>query len=146
VQLRVIPKASYFHGTDKTGKEWYLTSHTRFDLDAARTPDTFAIEVVNMSKFAVIVDEVGLLPRWSRTRLALSNPILPDAGKWPRKLEPRESVTTNFELTRLLNAEGLLSVRRAYASTVCGTTCYGSSGALRELVRRLRDASRVKQR
>jgi hypothetical protein len=65
----------------------------------------------------------------------LKAPILIDDGAWPRKLEPRDSVIVGFDATALLDLDGIGAVDRAYASTRCGTTRSGRSGALNEFVR-----------
>lgn len=136
VSLRVTPKSSSFQGSDHSGRNFYLHNRDRFDVDHPTSPpDTLSVEVVNLSKFAVIVDEVGLRSWWRRNRIALPNPIVLDGGGWPRRLEPREGVTVSFDLTNLLGSALLPSVSDAYASTTCGVKCYGKSGALRELVK-----------
>lgn len=136
VKLRVIPKASSFRGNDQNGRDFYVHNRNRYDLNhPTAPPDTLSLEIINLSKFAVTVDEVGLLSTRTRARMALVTPIILDGNPWPRKLEPRESVVVQFDATKLLGLERIGSVRRAYASTVCGTTCYGTSGALREFIR-----------
>jgi hypothetical protein len=67
--------------------------------------------------------------------MVLVAPIVMDGGSWPRKLESRESVVVGFDATNLLGLNRIGRVTRAYASTVCGTTCYGRSGALRQFIR-----------
>lgn len=136
VRLQVIPKSSAYRGNDHTGQEYYLHNRDHYDINhPTAPPETLSIEIINMSRFAVTVDEVGLTPSWSRKRMTLVVPIIKDEKPWPRKLEPRESVMVQFDATVLLELENIGSVRRAYATTKCGTACYGSSGALREFVR-----------
>jgi hypothetical protein len=136
VRLRVIPKASSYQGADHAGRRFYLHNRDRYDVNhLTARPDTLSIEVINLSKFPVTVDEVGLRPRWSKRRFVLVNPVLPDEKPWPRKLEPRESVTVPFDFMQLVACPQLPSATHAYATTICGTTCYGGSGALREFVR-----------
>ena len=142
VRLKVIAKASSFRGRDDTGKLFYLHNRDRFDPDhPAGCPDSLSLEVINLSKFSVTVDEVGLRARWDRNRLVLVNPIVPDEKPWPRKLDPRESVTIHFNLTNLIESPRFPTVVRAYATTACGTTCFGTSGALRDLVRHVKNAA-----
>lgn len=132
----MIPKASSFRGNDYGGRELYLHNRDAYDLNhPTAPPDTLSLEIINLSKFAVTVDEVGLKRSWPRRRAALATPIIRDGHPWPRKLEPRESVIVHFDATQLLGLDRIGSVKRAYASTVCGTTCYGSSGALRDFIR-----------
>ncbi|THF61974.1 hypothetical protein [Pseudothauera rhizosphaerae] len=142
VRLRVVPKSSSYQGKDFTGREFYLHNKDRFDIHhPTYPPDTLSVEVVNLSKFPVTVDEIGLRSRWRKTRLVLVNPVLADRGPWPRKLEPRESVTASFDLTSLIDSDHLPSVTHAYATTICGSTCLGESGALKELVLTLKNAA-----
>ena len=136
VHLRVVPKASSYRGHASDGREFYLHNSNKYDLNhPTAPPDTLSIEVVNVGKFSVVVDEVGLLKRWTRQRIALVNPFIPDGGQWPRKLEPRESVLVQFEVTKLLGAKDIRHVKCAYASTACGETETGRSGALRDFIR-----------
>ena len=136
VKLRVTPKASSFRGNDGGGRDIYIYNRDAYNLNnPTAPPDTLSLEVINLSKFAITVDEVGLKRSWSRRRAALVTPIIRDGNPWPRKLEPRESVVVHFDSTQLLGLERISSVKQAYASTVCGTTCYGSSGALRDFIR-----------
>jgi len=143
VRLKVIPKATGFRGNGPDGRELYLNNEHRFDLKhPTAPPDRLSVEIVNLSKFAVTVDDVGFKQKWTRQRLALVTPIIPDGKDWPRKLEPRESATVQFDTTKLVGLDSFGAVRCAYATSVCGTTCYGTSGALREFVRLVRKAAR----
>lgn len=136
VRLSVVPKASAYRGTDHEGREVYIHSRNNYDLDhPSHPPDSLSVEVVNLSKFPVTVEEVGLMPRWRRNRYALAAPILLDGGAWPRRLEARDSVVVRFDATKLLGLENIGVVNRAYASTRCGTTKSGRSRALSEFVR-----------
>jgi hypothetical protein len=80
-------------------------------------------------------------PRRVRVReVKVGGRVLVTSMLEPGELEPRESVLVRFDATRLLGLEGIGRVKRAYASTVCGTTCYGGSGALRQFIRIAREA------
>ena len=119
-----------------TGRDFYLHNKDRFDFNHSNAPpDTLSIEVLNLSGFPVTVTEVGLRSRWRKRRLILANPILPDGQPWPRKLGPRDHVTVSFDLTQLIESAHLSTVTHAYATTTCGATNRGTSGALREFVR-----------
>lgn len=142
VRLSVVPKASAYRGTDHEGREVYIHSRDSYDLDhPSHPPDSLSVEVVNLSKFPVTIEEVGLMPRWHRTRYALAAPILLDGGTWPRRLEARDNVVVRFDTTKLLDLENIGAVNRAYASTRCGTTMSGRSRALAEFVRIARDVA-----
>jgi hypothetical protein len=88
------------------------------------------IEVTNLSAFAVTIDEVGLLPRRGKVRQAIPRPILADGGAWPRRLQPRESVSTYCDPGSVADT---VQVKCAYATTACGHTAKASSPALRAL-------------
>jgi hypothetical protein len=141
VKLKIIPKASSLQGKGPNGSRVYRHNRDKYESSHPTAPsETLSTEIINLSKFAVTVDEVGLKARWSRERMVLVVPIVPDGKPWPRKLEPRESVTVLFDPAHLLALDRIGSVTRVYASTVCGTTHYGSSGALRDFVRLARAA------
>ena len=54
---------------------------------------TFCIEVTNLSAFAVTVHDVGVFYKGTENRGACVQPVLLDGKGWPRRLEPRSSVT-----------------------------------------------------
>lgn len=95
----------------------------------------FGVEVVNLSQFAVTIEEVGFtLGRRSAkrgNRLAVLSPVLIDNGPWPRRLEPRSSVTIYFDPRGLESPPS--SIARAYARTACNEFAYGSTPALENL-------------
>ena len=136
VRLRIIPKSSSYIGRDDNGREHYINNkdHYNFD-DPRRQPETLSVEIINLSKFPVTVDGVGLARRWHRQRMVLAVPILPDRGTWPRKLESRDAVTIHFDAIQLLNVDNIGAVKTAFATTQCGTTRYGTSGALKEFIK-----------
>jgi len=91
------------------------------------------IEVVNLSGFAVTVDQVGFAIRGSEVVLAPLVPILLDGGPFPRRLESRTAFTVFFE-PGTEKEPGFGHVRCAVARTECGTTVEGSSPMLRSVV------------
>jgi hypothetical protein len=90
----------------------------------------FCITVTNLSAFAVTVDEAGVLYSGTTDRGSLIQPVLADAGTWPRRLEPRSSVTLYAH--RPISSNGH-RIKAAYARTACGVTKKGSSPALRQI-------------
>jgi hypothetical protein len=93
----------------------------------------FCIEVTNLSAFPVTIDEVGMtMGRTTRMiRAAVPIPKIFDGKPWPRRLEPRESVSLYADIDSF-EMRGP-QIRRAYASTACGCVRYGNSPALRQL-------------
>jgi hypothetical protein len=139
VRLKVIPTLAFMHGTT------ILSSSTRGNLMkyAERYgPPSIGIEVVNLSKFPVVISEVGLLESGFLTpdvRAVLVTPLLPHGDKWPKRLEPRESVSTYFEVDVSRDYK-FTSTTRAYATTACNVTKVGTSSALKEWTEVLRAA------
>ncbi|MGE3651567.1 MAG: hypothetical protein AB7G10_24770 [Reyranellaceae bacterium] len=93
-----------------------------------------ALEIVNDSSFPITVDEIGLRVRGTVNRFAVTVPEVVDGQPWPRRLEPRASVTAYARIDEEVLSL-LPNVRDAYASTAAGETFYGHSPALRVLAR-----------
>lgn len=92
---------------------------------------TFCIEITNLSEFAVTISEAGVFFRGTEARGAYTQPILLDGKPWPRRLEPRSSVTVYGQPPQPKPGHPL---RCAYARTECGVTRTGTSPAFKQLV------------
>jgi hypothetical protein len=90
----------------------------------------FCLTITNLSSFAVTVDDAGLLFARSTSRGSLIQPVIGDGGAWPRRLEPRSSVTLYAHRP---GPNGGPRIRAAYARTACGVTKTGNSPALRQI-------------
>jgi hypothetical protein len=90
------------------------------------------IEVINLSTFAVTVCGVGF--KSQKHDLLVINPLLYDGGIWPRRLEPRQSVTAFLSEDWKQNKDIPLA-RKAFARTECGVSCYGSIKQLKKQLR-----------
>lgn len=103
-------------------------------LPFGNTPEhiNFCIEVINRSYFPVTITEVGVLYSGTTNRGAYISPIIPDGRPWPRRLEPRESVTVYGQKPDKLDGH---SIRCAYAQTDCGERITGNSAALKQISR-----------
>jgi hypothetical protein len=89
----------------------------------------FCIEAVNLGAVAVTISELGLFHRGTAYRSSLTiTPIIIDGGPWPRRLEPRTSVTV-YGRSDTVDASKH-AIRCAYAMTDCGLTFEGTSDAL----------------
>lgn len=91
---------------------------------------TFCIEITNLSEFAITVDETGVFYKGTDARGAYTQPILIDGKSWPRRLEPRSSVTVYGQAPQSMSDHLL---KCAYARTECGVTCTGTSPAFKQL-------------
>ena len=91
---------------------------------------TFCIEITNLSSFAVTVEEAGVFYKGTESRGAYTQPIIIDGRGWPRRLEPRSSVTVYGQPP---SAEQGHPLKCAYAKTACGVTQTGTSPAFEQL-------------
>jgi hypothetical protein len=119
VRLRVVPKTA-----KAMGDQAMLTNSTQ------AISNHLCIDVVNLSAFAVTISSVGFKVRGTSGFASVWQPIVFDGKPWPRRLEPRESVTAY-----LAPGQDLTRASRAYAKTDCGELRYGSSRALKEYVK-----------
>ncbi|WP_439830142.1 hypothetical protein [Aeromonas caviae] len=92
---------------------------------------TFCIEITNLSSFAVTISEAGVFYKNTDMRGAYTNPILIDGQGWPRRLEPRSSVTIYGLQPEAKNPENPLKC--AYARTECGVIQTGTSPVFKHL-------------
>lgn len=90
----------------------------------------FCIAVTNLGVFPVTVNEVGVLYRGTDKRGAFIEPLLLDGGSWPRRLEPRSSVSVYGQRPDLISGH---PIKCAYADTDCGTRRRGNSPALKQI-------------
>lgn len=90
----------------------------------------FCVQVTNLSQVAITVDDVGFLFHGTNKHSSIVSPVFADHGPWPRRLEPRSSVTIYSELPR---ASGGHKIKCAFARTQCGRIKTGSSPALRQI-------------
>lgn len=91
----------------------------------------YCIEVLNLSTFPLTVTEIGVLLRGTKARGAVTNPILIDGGSWPRRLEPRSTVTGYLREDAFSREQH--PIRCAYAKTDCDLIVQGRSGAMRQV-------------
>lgn len=90
----------------------------------------FAIEITNLSAFAVTVYDAGVFFHGTKRRGAILNPVFSDGGQWPRRLEPRSSVSVYSQIPESPDGH---RIRCAYAKTQCGHTQTGTSPALKQI-------------
>lgn len=90
----------------------------------------FCIEITNLSSFAITIEDAGVFYAGSTKRGSIVSPVFADGGSWPRRLEPRSSVTVYSQIP---TSSSGARISCAFARTQCGTTTTGSSGALRQI-------------
>ena len=92
-----------------------------------------ALEIVNLSKFPVTVCEVGFATGrsgGSRTEVVST---IPSGESWPRKLEPRDSITIEIRAENWITHENLAEAQAVYAKTSCGTVRYSHNAIVDRL-------------
>lgn len=124
-----------WHAIDKKRVKIRVRPKHAISLGAVDPRITFCIEITNLSEFAITVDEAGVFYKGTDARGAYAQPILIDGKSWPRRLEPRSSVTVYGHPPQPKPGH---SLKCAYARTECGVTCTGTSPAFKQL-----DASEV---
>jgi hypothetical protein len=90
----------------------------------------FYIAVTNLSTFPVTIKEVGILYRGTDKRAVFVNPFLADGGPWPRRLEPRSSISVYGQRPDLMRGH---PISCGYAETDCGVRKCGTSPALKQI-------------
>lgn len=90
----------------------------------------FYIGVTNLSAFPVTISEVGVFYSGTTQRGVFIDPVLADHGPWPRRLEPRSSISVYGQAPESLPGARIKCV---YARTDCGVTKRGNSPALRQI-------------
>lgn len=121
-----------WHGLDKSRVKLKVRPAHAIPVGSASPNLTFCIEVTNLSAFAITVCDVGVFYKGTDRRGSFVQPVLIDGGPWPRRLEPRSSVTI-YGQTPESTAEQ--QIKTAYAKTECGVTKTGTSPALKQIAR-----------
>jgi hypothetical protein len=120
-------------GLSKERVKLVVTPKQAIPIGGAPENLQFCIEVVNLSSFPVTISEVGILYRGTKKRSVIPNPVTPDSGTFPRRLEPRSAITLYSE-----NPKPLIDGKRmqcVYAKTDCGITRKGNSPAFKLMAR-----------
>jgi len=123
-----------WHNLDKNRIKLVVRPKHAIPVGGMDSKLAFCIEVTNLSAFSVTVCDVGVLYKSTDERGCIAQPILADGGKWPRRLEPRSSVTAYSQKPK--SANGYV-IKCAYAKTECGHTETGNSPALKQLAKEL---------
>lgn len=121
-----------WRGLDQTRIKLIVIPKHAIPIGSVDPNITFCIEVTNLSYFALTVSEVGFFYKGTDNRGAVTRPYLLDGGNWPRRLEPRSSVTVYCQNPS--SREGH-AIKFAYAKTECGYTKMGMSPALKQIMR-----------
>jgi hypothetical protein len=121
-----------WHNLDKSRIKLVVVPKRAIPVGPIGEDLTFCVEVTNLSSFAVTVYDVGVFYKGTEKRGSIIQPIIIDGGPWPRRLEPRSSVTAYSK--KPTSSEGH-TIKCAYAKTECGHIKTGNSPALKQLAK-----------
>lgn len=122
-----------WHAIDRTRVKLKVVPAHAIPVGGANPNIAFCVEVTNLSAFGVTVYDVGVLYKGTDRRSSITNPVTADGGPWPRRLEPRSSITLYSERPRaVVNGNRM---KCAYAKTQCGHVEKGTSGAFKQIAR-----------
>lgn len=127
----VLGLVNTWHALDRSRVKLRVLPKHAVPIGSADPRISFCIEITNLSAFAVTIEETGVLYRGTESRGAYVQPILLDSGGWPRRLEPRSSVTV-YGQPPSLTKQGHRP-KCAYARTACGVLARGNSPAFKQL-------------
>lgn len=121
-----------WHAIDKSRVKLKVRPAHAIPYGSASSRIEFAIEVTNLSAFPVTIRDVGVFVMGRKHRIAYGGADgLMNDGLWPKRLEPRSSVTVYGGNP----AKQSSNINCAYAITECGVTSTGTSAALKQIIR-----------
>ena len=126
----VLGVINTWRGIDQSRVKLKVIPAHAIPVGAADPNLRFCIQITNLSQFAVTIDDAGVFYHGTPNRASIVNPVFFDSTGWPRRLEPRSSISVYSELPRSQPGH---RIRCAYARTQCGRTQTGKSPALREI-------------
>ena len=130
----VLGIVNTWHGLSRSRVKLKVLPAHAIPFGGADERINFSIEVTNLSDFALTIREVGFLFEGTEARTAVVRPFILDGGTWPRRLEPRTSVTVYAQVSPPLKDDP--KIKCAYARTDCGRTITGTSPALEQIAGR----------
>ena len=126
----VLGLINTWHTLDKNRVKLKVVPKRAIPYGAADHRLSLCIEVTNLSSFPLTIDEVGVFFHRTDKRAAVISPVLMDNGPWPRRLEPRSSISIYSQLPEAREGR---KMRCAYARTQCGRTAEGTSPAFKQI-------------
>jgi hypothetical protein len=128
----VLGVINTWHAIDRSRVKLKVLPAHAIPMRGADPRLAFCIEVTNLSAFAVTIYDVGVFYRGTKKRGSFIQPVFIDGGTWPRRLEPRTSVTAYGQRPESSPNQ---RIKFAYARTQCGITKTGSSPALKQIAK-----------
>jgi len=119
-----------WHNLDKTRVKLKVTPAHAIPFGNVDKNLKFCIQITNLSSFPLTISDAGVFFTGTKSRGSIINPVFSDGGNWPKRLEPRTSVSVYSEIPE---APAGHKIKCAYAITQCGEVCTGTSGALNQI-------------
>lgn len=119
-----------WYNLDRSRIKLRVTPAKAIPVGSANPSIEMAIEIINTSAFPVSIAEAGLNIKGSNQRFCIITPIFPDGGQWPKRLEPRSSLTVYSQLPEMENRH---LIKNAYCKTQCGVVVTGTSPSLKKI-------------
>ncbi|EHH3659955.1 hypothetical protein J7288_004566 [Vibrio parahaemolyticus] len=135
VNLKITPKAVKTKGKGPNGQSLFIVSESEFDIETSA--NLFAIEIVNLSAFPLVISEVGLMSQATMDKMIIPFPLITGEGKLPHKLTERDSITIYGSLDDIAQSQLIGTLNLAYVKTACGHTESSTSVALLSLNQQL---------
>ena len=132
VNLKITPKVK---GKGPNGQSLFIVSESEFDIETSA--NLFAIEIVNLSAFPLVISEVGLMSQATMDKVIIPFPLITGEGKLPHKLTERDSITIYGSLDDIAQSQLIGTLNLAYVKTACGHTESSTSVALLSLNQQL---------
>jgi len=94
----------------------------------------FSIEIINLSEFPLVIEDLGFQMRDGNKLTYGVVPGIERGGNLPVRLEPR----TSYSKILKINDSDLdfHNIKCAYAKTQCGSVIFGSSPALKQVIKK----------
>lgn len=121
-----------WHGLDRSRVKLKVLPAHAIPFGAADPRLKFCIEITNISAFAVTISDAGVFFKDTDNRGSIINPMFSDGGNWPRRLDPRSSITVYSQIPKSENGH---KIKCAYAKTQCGVIATGNSAALKQIAK-----------
>ncbi|MGL1138433.1 hypothetical protein ACSIJM_23215 [Vibrio parahaemolyticus] len=118
VNLKITPKAVKTKGKGPNGQSLFIVSESEFDIETSA--NLFAIEIVNLSAFPLVISEVGLMSQATMDKMIIPFPLITGEGKLPHKLTERDSITIYGSLDDIAQSRLIGTLNLAYVKMLAG--------------------------
>lgn len=132
----VLGSYSLWHQIRQSRVKLRVTPEMAYPFNMGDDRPRIGVEVVNDSAFPVTISDVGFtIEGTTGARMLIVNPIMFDGGRFPRRLDARESFTVYFA-PGTEDTANFQRALRAYATTTTGVIKHSSAKSVRGLKRR----------